>query len=379
LSASRIIPAPEDLLARLVRCPSTGGPAGCGEEGMVALLADLLEPWASEIEIARPAAGRPNLVARFEGRDTSRSYALEAHSDTVSAAGMTIDPFSGEVRDGKLFGRGACDTKGPMASMLLALMNHLREHGKPAVTWYFVASCDEESGALGARDLVRRGFRCDGMVVGEPTLLRPVGSHKGCVRHRVAVRGLAAHSSTPERGANAIHAAAAFITQAEAEVQASAARCGEGGKAVPTFSTGIIRGGDQVNSIPDDVSFETDYRLPPGMEAGEVERFLENVAMKVAADRPSIDFRFERTQSYPAFHLAADSMFRRVIAPLCEGGWHKPATYATNAGIYAAAGIPCVVFGPGDMALAHTAEEHIALDQIAQGAVLLGRCVAAAR
>ena len=100
---------------------------------MVALLADFLEPWADDITITEPAPGRLNLVARFNGLDRTRSYALEAHSDTVGIAGMTIDPFAAKVLDGKLHGRGACDTKGPMTSMLLALLRYVRDHGRPPV------------------------------------------------------------------------------------------------------------------------------------------------------------------------------------------------------------------------------------------------------
>ena len=372
------LPSAPELLAALVRCPSTGGAAGHGEAGMVALLSALLEPWADDITVTEPAPGRPNLVARFDGIHQATSYALEAHSDTVSVTEMTIDPFAAEVGGGKLYGRGACDTKGPMTSMLLALLRHVRDHGRPPVTWYFVSTCDEELGGLGARHLAGAGFRCDGMIVGEPTCLRPVAAHKGVVRHRITIDGLAAHSSTPERGANAIHAAAEFIMEAERAVAALDGAAFRGEPGPPTFSAGIIQGGDQVNRVPASTVLETDFRLPPGMDPVAAENILARATEAVGARRPHITFVLERTQEYPAFALEPDSPFRELLGPLPAGGWHEPARYATDAGFFAAAGIPCVVFGPGELAQAHSADEWIALEQVEEAALMLGRCIATA-
>lgn len=369
------LPSAPELLAALVRCPSTGGANGDGEAGMVALLSALLEPWADNISVTEPAPGRPNLVARFDGIQQCTSYALEAHSDTVSVTGMTIDPFAAEVRGGKLYGRGACDTKGPMTSMLLALLRHVRDHGRPPVTWYFVATCDEELGGLGARHLAGTGFRCDGMIVGEPTCLRPVAAHKGVVRHRITIDGLAAHSSTPERGANAIHAAAEFIMETERAVAALEGAAFGTEPGPPTFSAGIIHGGDQVNRVPASAVLETDFRLPPGMDPVAAENILVRAAEAVGERRPRITFLLERTQEYPAFALAPDSPFRQVLGPLTAGGWHEPVRFATDAGFFAAAGIPCVVFGPGELTQAHTVDEWIDLKQVEQGAMMLGKII----
>jgi acetylornithine deacetylase len=215
------------------------------------------------------------------------------------------------------------------------------------------------------------------MIVGEPTGLRPVAAHKGALRHRITVGGVAAHSSTPDCGANAIHAAAEFIVEAE---RAVAALGGGSGPTIepgaPSFSAGIIHGGNQVNRIPDRVVVETDFRLPPGMEAVAAELIFTRAAEAVAARRSRITFAQERTQDYPPFAMALDSTFLKVIEPLAANGWHEPVCYATDAGYFAAAGIPCVVFGPGDIARAHTADEWIELDQVENGAVLLGECIA---
>jgi acetylornithine deacetylase len=266
-----------------------------------------------------------------------------------------------------------------MTAMLIALLGHLREHGRPPVTWYFISTCDEELGCLGARHLMESGFRCDGMIVGEPTSLRPVGAHKGAVRHEVDIRGIAAHSSTPARGANAVHAAADFILMGERAVAALDGPPYAGEPGGPTFSAGIIHGGSQVNRIPDRALVETDFRLPPGMQAAEAEHLLQSAGRHIMQQRPGITFAFRRTQEYPSFELPGGSPFRSVIAPLLGRGWNEPARYATNAGIFGAAGIPCVVYGPGDIAQAHTSDEWIAIDQVGEAVTALRQCIETAR
>jgi len=109
------LPEVPELLAHLVQCPSVGGLGGNGEAAMASLLAHMLEPWADEVTVTEVVPGRPCLIARFDGLDITRAFAFEAHSDTVSVEGMSVDPFAATVRDGWLYGRGASDTKGPMA------------------------------------------------------------------------------------------------------------------------------------------------------------------------------------------------------------------------------------------------------------------------
>jgi acetylornithine deacetylase/succinyl-diaminopimelate desuccinylase family protein len=366
---SRPLPNAADLLSRLVGCPSINPGSQAvsdqtGESRMADLLKDILHPWADEIIISEVVPGRPNVIARFAGRDRSRCYAFEAHSDTVGINGMTVDPFGARIADGRLFGRGACDTKGPMTAMLLALFRHLQRHGPPACDLLFVSTCDEELGGLGARRLAEEGLRCDGMIIGEPTNLRLIDRHKGAMRFRLTVRGRAAHSAYPEFGSNAIHAAARFIRELEDSVaeHASTSEWPEPGP--PTVSVGVIRGGDQVNRIPDEAVLEIDFRVPPGWRSFQVESILNEAGDTVRKAVPGAGLLLETTQHYPAFQLAADSPFRRKLEPLVSGAdaWQS-ARYATNAGFFAG-DIPCVVFGPGSPGDAHTANESIELAEL---------------
>jgi acetylornithine deacetylase/succinyl-diaminopimelate desuccinylase-like protein len=377
------IPLPTDFLSQLVACPSvtpaTDGIAKSyqGEAGMVRLLESLLAPWVDHIETHEVEPGRPNLVARFDGKDASRSYALEAHTDTVGIEGMTTEPFKPVIREGRLFGRGACDTKGPMTAMLLALMRARQTLGQLPVTWYFVATCGEELGGLGAAALVERGFRCDGIIVGEPTHLEPVHNNKWAIRYRVELMGKAAHSAYPELGVHAVHAAAQWIQTMLAKVAAT----NDALPPCPTgsldLSVGTVQGGDQVNRIPDKAVMEIDLRVPTTCPLERVAELLAAANSESEQKFPGLHIAMTQTQCYPPFALAPDANFRRQVTLLekVSKPTDRTARYATNAGFYAAANIPCVVYGPGDIAQAHTADEWIELPEIETAALRLQHCI----
>src|SRR2546425_7906780 len=174
------------LLQDLVRIPSVNphgdpGTSQTGEAGMVEYLASFFGKLALDVEIQEVEPGRANLIGKFTSRGRKRSVALAPHTDTVSVAGMTIDPFGAEIRDGKLYGRGATDTKGSLAAFLAGLSNVVRDRSfrEGDLDVYFCALMGEESGNDGARALMRRGFKVDFAVAGEPTGCRVVHTHKG--------------------------------------------------------------------------------------------------------------------------------------------------------------------------------------------------------
>jgi len=198
------------LLTELVRCasvsPGTGPVTGppYGEGRLAALLAEKVRALGGGVELREVEPGRPNFIGTFEGRDPGRSLMLEAHGDTVAVDGMTIDPFAARVRDGRLYGRGSCDTKGSMAAMLLAIEQVLAQDGATPVTVYFVSTCGEEITGLGAKALAAEGFAADVAIIGEPTDLDVIHASKGSGRFRIETFGVAAHSSAPAGGVNAI-------------------------------------------------------------------------------------------------------------------------------------------------------------------------------
>ena len=336
-----------DWLAQLVACRSDGT-----EEALVALLARCLEPWGARLTIQTVHPGRPNFIATFPGRDATRSLMLEAHSDTVGGEGT----FTPTVRDGKLYGRGACDTKGAMAAMLSGIETVLAEQGRPPVTVHFVSTCNEELGATGAHHLVANGFRADYAVVGEPTDRRIVYAHKGSLRLRLHTQGVAAHSSAPERGVNAIYKMCRVVQALETNVIPKLAEVRDAVLGSPTLSVGTIHGGSQVNVVPAACEIEVDRRLLPGEERDAV------VAGILGALPGDISHRM--TEYYPPLGQDPGSPLVQRVGRAAGEMRLATAAWASNAGVFAAAGIPAVLFGPGSIQQAHTEEEFIEVAQV---------------
>ncbi len=336
-----------ELLGKLVACRSDGA-----EAAMADLLARLLESWGARITLQTVHPGRPNLIATFAGRDDSRSLMLEAHSDTVGGEGQ----FTPVVREGRLYGRGACDIKGGMAAMLLAIERVLAEVGRPPITVHFVSTCDEESGATGAHHLVEHGFRADYAIVAEPTELAIVYAHKGALRLRLRTGGVAAHSSLPERGVNAIYKMCRVVEALERIVAPQLAQRRDPVLGSPTLSVGTIRGGGQVNVVPDWCEIDVDRRLVSGEERAEV---IGSILSALPAGLTSTV-----TEYYPPLGQdPASALVQRMVTALGEPRL-ATAPWASNAGVFAAAGIPSVVFGPGSIQQAHTRDEYVELARV---------------
>jgi acetylornithine deacetylase len=391
-------------LADLVRRPSVNpmGREVTGPDYLEGRVTDYLVqrfsaaglPWARQ----PVAPGRDNVLARLEASAPGAPVVLwDAHQDTVPADGMTIDPFTPVVRDGRLQGRGACDVKGGMAAMLVAL-DRLRRADRPrTVTVVFAATVNEEFGFSGARALstlwsgigtvgpgdlpaqdLLRG-RPAAAVVAEPTGLDVVGMHKGAVRWRIRVLGRACHSSFPERGDNAIYPAARAALAIETLGRELLARNPHHPCGPPTLSLGTIHGGTGVNLVPDCVVLELDRRLVPGESPRQAR---DEVIARVAAACPGATIEHEDPfVEHPGLpeggakvvvggRVLADSL-NAAVRQRGRPSTIRAARYGTNASVYAAAGVPTVVFGPGSIDQAHTADEWIEVEQVELAAATL--------
>lgn len=240
--------SPEQLLADLVAIPSMN-PMGRGrvgreyqEEPLAAFIAEFLRQALIDVELDEVSPGRPNLVARFDA-GAPATLLLEAHLDTVLADQMTIDPFTPEIRHGRLYGRGSCDTKGSLAAFVHVIAACAARKARPSMNILLLAVADEEYGFTGARHAVRRGLRADFGIVGEPTQLRIVRAHKGVTRWKVVTRGVASHSAYPDRGKNAIYTMARVIDRLEQHAGALMRRPPHSLLGTPTMSVGVIEGG----------------------------------------------------------------------------------------------------------------------------------------
>jgi acetylornithine deacetylase len=373
------------LLRDLVRLPSVnpmGRPLQSSEvyeHRVTAYLEDFFRGLGVPCERQSIAPQRDNLIARFESPGAQPTVIFEAHQDTVPTDNMTIEPFAAHIENGRLYGRGACDIKGGMAAMLAAFARVAREKPARARNLIMACSVDEEHTFLGVQEMVRRGLRADMAVVAEPTDLRVVNAHKGLCRWKVTTAGRSCHSSTPELGVNAVYRMGRLLSVIEryaADLRASRSDALLG---PPTLSVGRIEGGTSVNTVPDRCLIEVDRRLIPG-EAAEAARreFIEFLKRDLA------DVPFDCSPIWincPALSPDHNSELMTSLGQSIDAvtGSHEviAVPYGTDASTLALGGIPSVVFGPGDIARAHTCDEWVPIEEVAQASEILYRLATA--
>jgi acetylornithine deacetylase len=381
------MPDTSRILQDLVRLPSVN-PMGRPLQGpelyehqVTAYLEDFFRTLGVRHTRQPVAPLRDNIVAWCEPPDADGTLILEAHQDTVPTDNMTLDPFGARVEGGKLYGRGACDIKGGMAAMLAAFarLAHDPPRGGPRVI--MACTVDEEFTFLGvqrlARDDLSGGIRGPiGAVVAEPTNLQIVHAHKGAVRWSLTTAGRSCHGSRPELGVNAIYHMATLLPLVERYADGLRATRTHPLLGPATLSVGRIEGGTSVNTVPDRCRVEIDRRVLPGESADDAPAQLF-AYLKERAD-PRVQFECSRPWlSCPALppDKSGELVARLGRAIDSVVGSHRvlPVPYGTDASTLAEAGIPSVVFGPGDIAQAHTCDEWVALDEVEQAAEIVYR------
>lgn len=367
--------ATTNLLRDLVRLPSINpmtrklqGPE-IYEHQVTAYLERFFRTLGVRWERQKIADLRDNIVAYSDLPGSRATVILEAHQDTVPADNMTIEPFAGAIEGDKLYGRGACDIKGGMAAMLAAFARLVRDRPAKAANVIMACTVDEEHTFLGVQRLVRDAPQAEMAIVAEPTQLQIVVAHKGVVRWSIDTLGRACHSSTPEQGQNAIYAMAEVLDTVRKYADWLRSSKTDPLVGSPTLSVGRIEGGSSVNTVPDRCRIEIDRRLIPGEHWHQAPDALT----AYLRDALGADFPFAASAPWlytPALapDLSKDLVGRLVIAIDSVKRSHQitAVPYGTDAGVIAEAGIPSVVFGPGDIACAHTRDEWVALSEVAE-------------
>jgi acetylornithine deacetylase len=324
---------------------------------------------------------RDNVVARTTLPRAKRTLLFEAHQDTVPTDHMTIPPFGADIRNGRLYGRGACDIKGGMAAMLAAFARLVREQPAGAANVIMACTVDEEHTFLGVQELVRRGVQADMAVVAEPTCLHIVNAHKGAVRWDLNTAGRSCHSSNPAQGVNAIYRMGHLLTAIEQYAATLQASPPDPLLGPPTLSVGRIEGGTSVNTVPDHCRIEIDRRLIPGELP---EAALNHFATFLQQHSTWTDYPFTCSEPWlsmpalsPQNSAALVDRLGRAIDEVIGSHQVTVVPYGTDASTIARAGIPAVVFGPGDIAQAHTRDEWVALEEVEQASEILFRLACA--
>ena len=373
----------EKLLAELIALPSVNpafapaaeasarparlGLAHFGEKNVADFLAASAARTGLEIEFQKVLPGRSNLIVRLRPPGKiRRTILLAPHLDTVPADDAQFIP---RRKNGRLHGRGACDTKGSVAAMFTALCELASARLRPRETEIvFAGLIDEEFDQAGSRALPASGFSADLAIVGEPTRLQVVTAHKGILWFQLATRGRAAHGATPHLGKNAVHEMARIVDVLETDYAARLRRHKHPLLGTGTVNVGTIAGGRQPNIVPDRCTISIDRRTLPGETEAGVRR---EIAALLKSKKLSA--HISSAKRAPALPLETNGKLPLVQALLRSAGQKKPAgvDYFCDASVLSAAGIPGVVFGPGDIAQAHTADEWISLAELERGKGLL--------
>jgi acetylornithine deacetylase/succinyl-diaminopimelate desuccinylase family protein len=356
-------------LADLVRInsvnPSYGG--GSGEGEIAAWIRRFFEERGMECWEQEVFPGRPNVIARLPGHDSSRRIILEAHTDTMGVEGMTIPPFDPRIANGRMFGRGSCDTKAGLAAMMHAVASIHENRIPPPCEVWLAAVVDEEFSYRGVVKLCE-GLTGEAALVAEPTGLHTVIATKGVLRWRIVVRGRAAHSSKPDLGVNAINHMARVIRALEEDHLRLA------GQAHPllgpaTVNVGVIQGGTQVNVVPDSCEIQIDRRLLPGETVARVLAHYRSLLDELRSEHPTLEAIMEPPMlTDEALETAADSPPAQVAATVLEemGLDATPCgvPFGSDASKLSRRGIPSLVIGPGSIDHAHAADEFVELLEV---------------
>lgn len=347
---------------------------GAGEGAIADLTAGWLREWGLETETIEAAPGRWNVLARLGDPSDGPTVLLNGHLDTVGVAGMTVPPFGAEVKDGRLWGRGSCDMKGGVASLLAAAARLAREDSLPG-SLIVALTGDEEHASLGMDALVRSGVRADAAVVCEPTSLAIMPAHKGFIWVDALFRGRAAHGSRPEVGIDAIEHAGRYLAKLgslKAELNAAEPHplLAHG-----SFHAGTISGGAAPSVYPSDCKLVLERRTLPGETSERVMQEFQAVLDGLAGEVPALDAELVQGLTRPATEVPDDSPLVQGLISACSVQGVEPAVEGMTAWVDAAflneAGTPAVCFGPGSIGQAHSDDEWIEASEISTCADVL--------
>ncbi|RKP52644.1 acetylornithine deacetylase [Trinickia fusca] len=349
--------------------------------GLIETVRDALAALGIESTLTRDARGQwANLFATIPAAngETHGGVVLSGHTDVVPVDGQdwSSDPFKPEVREGRLYGRGTCDMKGFIGAAL-ALVPEMQAAtlAKPI---HLALSFDEEIGCAGAplmiADLQKRGIRPEGCIVGEPTSMRPIVAHKGINAYRCCIRGHAAHSSLTPKGLNAIEYAARLICYIR-DMADEMRRLGPFDEHydVPfsTAQTSMIEGGIAINTVPAECRFSFEFRNLPALDPApifaRIERYAHDTLLpQMKREHPNASIEFAPISSAPGLDATEQAAITQLVRALTGDHAKRKVAYGTEAGLFALAGVPSIVCGPGDIQQAHKPDEYVELAQLQQ-------------
>ena len=368
------------LTSALVRIDSRNpnlAPGAAGEGAVAHALAEVLRAWGARVELVESSAGRPCVVARY-GTAGARSLMLNGHLDTVGIEHMVHAPWDAHEQGGRLYGRGSTDMKAGVAAMCAAAARAANRDlaGEIVIT----AVTDEEFESEGTRALLARGIRADAAIVTEPTRLAICPAHRGFAWIDVVVHGRAAHGSRYDLGVDAVTGAALVLADLDLFEERDLAGRRHPLLGHPSLHAATIEGGIGWSTYPDRCLLRIERRTLPGETPAQALAEVEDACARVRARRPALRTAcrlvFAQAPSDVAVHAPVVQALQASLAATGEPVRIEGMSAWTDAALLNDAGIPAICFGPGDIMLAHAAEEYVSLDEIDRATAVLADLVA---
>ncbi len=313
--------------------------------------------------------GRDNLVATIKKGNSKKVLGLSGHMDVVDAGDESqwkFPPYEAVIDDNKLYGRGSTDMKSGLTAMVIAMIELAEEEVSFDGTVKLLATVGEEIGELGAQQLTEAGYADDltGLLIGEPTKYNLMYAHMGSINYSVISRGKEAHSSMPEQGFNAINHLNEFITRVNKEMATVAENYVNEDLGRTIHNVTVIKGGNQVNSIPSYAELQGNIRSIPNFSNDEVKSLLTTIINEL---NEGSDYKLELSIDFNKIPVKADK--NSALIQAVQDQFEKPLPLVTAAGTTDAAEFTksentfdFVVFGPGEPTLPHQINEYVEID-----------------
>ena len=356
------VPNPLELTRALVAFNTINPPGN--ERSCAEHLGHLLEAGGFSISYHEFADTRTSLVARIGGSSDTKPLCFTGHLDVVPLGGApwSVDPFAGEIADGKLYGRGTTDMKSGVAAFVTAAL-HIADELTKGPGLVLVITAGEETGCEGAYHLAELGGAlgdAGAIIVGEPTSNRPRIGHKGALWLKATTKGVTAHGSRPEDGDNAVYKAARAINQLE-DFDFNIARHELLGK--PTLNVGTVHGGMNINSVPDLAEIGIDIRTIPDQNHTTLQSQLAGYLGEEVELEPVVDVDGVLTNSADEWVQEVNEVMTGIQGAIPE---YETGTGFTDASVLTPAygGAPTLILGPGDPFMAHKTDEYCVVERI---------------
>ncbi len=359
-----------NLLKKLISIPSVN-PAienGQGEEAIATYVAEWFRKTHQfRVMEQNVRKNRFNVIAILEGKGDGKSLMFNGHMDTVGTSNMTVHPFRPFVQAGRMHGRGSCDMKGPIASMMAAMLALANSRIKLAGDVIFAAVVDEEYESIGISELVKR-FRVDAAIVGEPTGMDIAIAHKGYAWLEIETIGRRAHGSVPEKGIDAIEKMAKIISKLD-HLRRQQKLKSDALVGTPRIHTSTITGGSDWSSVPAKCTLRLERRLIPGESPQDALKELRKLVADCSKSDSALKAKVRLVHAADSMEVNAAEPHIRILRENVKlaGGRGRiiGVPYWTDASILVnEAKIPSCLFGPGDIMGAHGPDEFIKIGDV---------------